>query len=167
VFGGELLNFLRNIYTIVLLITIIVSVFYFFYAYKRREMPGAKNFILILISVLIYNGAYIFELNSETLSQALFWYNIEHIAIPIQPYLWLLISLDFIDNIKQKHTAIRVIALIHPITYYIVFFTNKFHHLYDVEYTFKSNGYFNVITSEKGYLFNIVVVTGTILAFYI
>lgn len=155
----------KNIYSAVLLATLILSVYYFIYAFKRRMIPGSKNFIVLLISILIYNGGYVLELNAKNISDALFWYNFEHIAIPIQPYLWLLISLDFIgcDRNSIKIKLIKIGGLIHPVVFYIVFFTNKFHYLYDIFYKFESNGYFPILVTQKGMFYNVTVITGTAL----
>lgn len=159
-----MLNIAKSTYSIVLIITIILSVFCFIYAYKKRRIPGAKYFIIMMISVVIYNVGYLCEINALEFSQAIFWYNIEHIAAPIQPYLWLLISLDFTGTPKNEQRLLKRLALIHPIIYYVGFFTNGIHHLYDVSYKFESNGYFSVIITEKGVLYDLVLVTGTLLA---
>lgn len=158
------MNIVKSIYSIVLIITIIVSMIYFRYSYKRRRIPGARNFIILMISVVIYNVGYLCELNAQEFSNAFFWYNIEHIAAPIQPYLWLLISLDFTGTSKNKQRLLKCIALIHPIIYYVGFFTNSMHHLYDVSYKFENNGYFPVIVTQKGALYDVVLLTGTLLA---
>ena len=158
------MNIVKSTYSIELIMTIILSVFCFIYAYKKRRIPGAKYFIIMMISVAIYTVGYLCELNAQDFSQAIFWYNIEHIAAPIQPYLWLLISLDFTGTPKNKQRLLKCLALIHPIIYYVGFFTNSMHHLYDVSYKYESNGYFPVIITEKGVLYDLIVVTGTLLA---
>jgi len=159
-----LLDTARSTYSVVLIITIVLSVFCFLYAYKKRRNPGAKYFIIMMISVVIYNAGYLCEINAQEFSQAFLWYNIEHIAAPIQPYLWLLISMDFTGTPPNEKRLLKRIALIHPILYYVGFFTNGIHHLYDVSYKFESNGYFPVIITEKGVLYDLVLVTGTLLA---
>ena len=145
----------------VLILTTIASIFYFIYAYRRREIPGARNFMILMIFVVIYNMGYVFELNSKSFEQALFWYRFEHIAAPIQPYIWLLIAIEFTGISKQKQKIVKRLGMIHPIIYYLSFFTNSLHYQYDKTYRFVSNGYFNIIATEKGFLYQCVVVTGT------
>lgn len=157
------MDMVKGIYSIVLLTTVITSVFYFIYSYRRRNIPCAKNFMIMLLSIVLYNSTYLLEINSSTFEAAFFWYQIEHIAIPIQPYIWLLISLDFVGTTIKNKKIIKILGLIHPIVFYLIYYTNPIHKEYDKVYTFQSNGHFNIIFTEKGLLYNFVVVTGTLL----
>jgi len=154
---------IKNIYSFILIITLIISIYCFLYSFKRRNVPGAKCILILLVTIFIYNGAYLLELNSTEFSTALFWYYIEHISIPIQPYIWLLISLDYIGVAERKKRIIKSLGLIHPILYYLAFYSNQMFKLYDLSYSFKSNGYFKVIYTEKGISYHFLVVTGTAL----
>lgn len=153
----------RDICTFLLSATLLCAVLLITYAYKRRSMPGAKYFILVLLSALIYNGTYIGEINSNNLNSAIFWYNIEHIAIPLQHYFWTMMSLEYSRLQKKKLKIAKYIMLYHPIMYYIIFYTNNIHHLYVSSYNFQSNGYFTVIITDKGILYMITVLSGTLL----
>lgn len=157
------MNAVRLLFSLVLLASIICAVPLIKYAYTRRTMPGAICFILLLLSAIIYNGAYIGEINSNNLSSAMFWFNLQHIVIPIQHYLWMLMSLEY-SKVPKKYLKIaKYIGLYHPISYILIFFTNNLHNLYISSYRFESNGYFPVIYSVKEPLFILMVASGTIL----
>lgn len=158
------MELIRHIYTVLLIASLVCAVFLINYARKRKNMPGAKYFILLLLAALVYNGGYIGELNAPTKECALFWFHIEHIGIPIQHYLWAVMSLEFV-RINRKHLkAAKVALLYHPILYYALYFTNGFHHLYISQFNFISNGIFNVLQTVKGPAYMLILVSGTLLA---
>lgn len=127
-------------------------------------MPGANYFILVIICAIIYNGAYIGEINSNNLSAAMFWFNIEHIGIPLQHYFWAIMSLEYVRLQKKKIKIAKYVLLYHPIMYLLIFYTNNIHHKYISAFYFQSNGHFQVVVTDKGVLYTVVVISGTILA---
>jgi len=166
------MNVVRLTYTLLLAASIPCAILLIRYAYKRRTMPGANYFILLLVTAVIYNGGYIGEINSNELSSAMVWFNIEHIAIPLEHYLWLMMSLEYVRAPKKYLQMAKYVMLYHPVSYFIVFYTNNIHHQYISLYQFESNGYFSVIVSSKGPLYIVMVASGTLIgliatAFYI
>lgn len=147
------MNIVRFIYTFILLLTLICAAGLIRYAYKRRTMPGAKYFIAYAAFMMLYSGAYIGEINSNSLSSAMFWFSIEHIPISILPYLWIMMSLDYVKIYKKHIKVAKYIMLYHPVLQAISFYTNDMTHMYIQSYKFVSNGYFPVIASEKGFLY--------------
>lgn len=157
------MNATRFALVLLLLLTIVCAVLLIKYAYKRRNIPGAKGFILLTLSAIAYIATYIGEICSNDLQTAMFWFNLEHIPIPIQHYLWLVMSMQYC-KVSEKHLKMAVyLGLYHPILYFIVFYTNNIHHLYISSYSFVSNGYFPVIVTVKGPLFFLMVASGTFL----
>ncbi len=157
------MNIVRLIFTLILLASIPCAILLIQYAYKRQAVPGAKYFILLLISAIMYNMAYIGEINADHFAEAMFWFNLQHIPIPIQHYLWLMMSLEYSKATKKQLKVAKYIGLCHPIAYILIFFTNPFHHLYISNYRFESNGYFPVLFSEKEPLFMLMVISGTLM----
>ena len=153
------MNMVKLTIVLVLLATIICALLLIVYAYKRRTMPGAKYFIMLLFSAIAYSGAYIGEVTATDFTTAMFWFYVQHIPIPIQHYLWLMMSLEY-SRVPQKYLNIAKYAgLYHPILYMLIFFTNDFHQLYISAYSFESNGHFFVITSAKGPLYALMVIS--------
>lgn len=157
------MNSIRLFYTILIILSIICAIFLLKYSYKRQNIPGAKYFILVLITVIIYDGEYIGELNAGNFPNALFWFQLEHIVIPWIHYFWFMMSLDYVRLPKKQWRILKYIMLCHPISAYILYFTNSFHHLYISEFHFISNGYFYVINTTKGILYPAPVIWGSIL----
>lgn len=148
------------------MVSLVFAVFLIQFAYKRRGTPGAVYFILLLLSTAIYNGGYIGEINSNTQNWALFWFDLEHIGIPFQQYLWVMMSLSFL-RVTEKHIRIAKYAfLLYPVLFLLVYFTNGYHHLYISNISFESNGYFPVLVTEKGPAYILAVAGGTGMAAY-
>lgn len=147
-----MLLFCTSMLTLSLLIGAVLIV----YSWKRRGQPGAADFIALVAAFLVVNGGYIGELNSSTLSQALFWSGIEHLALPLHPYFWLLMCLDYTHACKDLR-RVRLSLLSFPALYYFIFYTNPILRLYVTEYRFQSNGYFYILYAEKGWGFALLI----------
>ena len=141
--------------TVLLGISVILGIPLVTYSYKRRSQPGVKYFILLAVTIMIVNGGYIGELNSGSVQAALFWSGIEHLALPLNPYFWLMMCLDYTQSKHKK--LVRNVLLILPAFYYFAFYTNSMFHLYIRKYYFVSNGYFPVLISDKGPAFLIIL----------
>lgn len=141
--------------TALLAISIPCGVFLIVYSYKKRSLPGVRYFIMLTAAILVVNGGYIGELNSGSISTALFWSGIEHLALPLHPYLWLMMCLDYTQARHKR--LLRNVLFIFPVFYYFVFFTNGVFHFYIKQYYFVSNGYFRVLVSDKGLAFYIIL----------
>lgn len=139
--------------TFILITSIICETFLFVYAYKRRTMPGATYFMYLLISMIIYNGAYIGEINAHTYSDAIFWYKVEHIGSCILIYFWFMMCVEYVKVRKKIVNFLRYVMLVQPLIFYLGFFLNDFFHLYTKRIDFVNNGYFFVLVSEKGPLY--------------
>ena len=157
------MNVVKFTFILILLVTIFCALSLIIYAYKRRTMPAANYFIMLLITAIIYNSAYIGEINANDFSTAMFWFNLQHIPIPIQHYLWMMMSLEYSRVSKKNLKIAKYVGLYHPILYMLIFYTNNYHHLYVSSYSFESNGYFPVILSTKEPLFILMVASGTLL----
>jgi len=148
---------LRIALTVLLVFSILCGTVLIAYAWKKRVQPGAGYFIALAVVILFVNATYIGELNSDSLNAALFWSNIDHLALPFHPYFWLMMCLDYTRAVKRKR-LVRNVLLLFPALYYFVFFTNSQFHFYITEYHFVSNGYFPVLLSDKGPGFVLMII---------
>ena len=151
------MNIIRLMLTLLLMISISSGVILALYSYKRRSIPGAKYFIIIVISMMTYDVAYIGELNSNQLETALFWFNFEHIPILTEPYFWVMMCLDY-TRISKKYVRLFKFGMIpFLIFFYITYFTNNFHHLYISSIKLVNNGYFGVLVYNKEIIFFMLI----------
>jgi two-component system LytT family sensor kinase len=148
--------------TFLLILSLLIGAVLIAYSWKKRSQAGAADFIALVAAFLVVNGSYIGELNSSTLSQALFWSGVEHLALPLHPYFWLLMCLDYTHACKNLR-RVRLVLLLFPALYYFIFYTNPFLHLYITEYRFQSNGYFSILHAEKGWGFALIIALITVI----
>ncbi len=148
--------------TSMLILSLLLGTVLIAYSWKKRSQPGAADFIALVAVIMAVNGAYIGELNSTTLAQALFWSRAEHLALPLHPYFWLLMCLDYTRTCKNLR-RVRLGLLSFPALYYLIFYTNPVLHLYVTEYRFVSNGYFPILYAEKGWGFALIIALITVI----
>lgn len=157
------MSYVRLFYLVILSLSIILGLCLIKYAYKRRSMPGANYFILIVIASIFYNATYMGEISASTLSNALFWFHLEHLSIAIQQYLWVMMCFEYVRIDKKRMNKLKYIFLYHPVLYNLMYYTNDFHHLYISSYRFESNGYFSVIVTTKGIMYTVSAISASVL----
>lgn len=158
------MDILKLIFNLLLFFSVVCAILLIRYAGKRRSMPGAGYFILLLMSTIVSNIGYTAEINALTLSGALVWFYVQHFSMPLQHYFWMMLSLEYSEAPKRFVRAAKYIGLLHPALFYLIFFTNHLHHRYISSYSFVFNGYFWVIQSVKEPLYMLMVASGTTLA---
>ncbi|WP_099189596.1 histidine kinase N-terminal 7TM domain-containing protein [Tepidibacter mesophilus] len=57
------------------------------YAIKRKKIPGAFAFSIILMAMTLHSLGYTFELLSDTVEKMYFWVRIEYIGVAFYPFL--------------------------------------------------------------------------------
>jgi diguanylate cyclase (GGDEF)-like protein/PAS domain S-box-containing protein len=118
-----------NIYIILLILTIAITLGNSIIAFRRRNIPGAKSLILLNAAVAVYAFGYIFEITVNSLETKLIWYGIEYFGIAALPFLWLFFALQYSDNDRLIiNKKIYYLAIIPVITILLVW-TNRFHGL--------------------------------------
>jgi two-component system LytT family sensor kinase len=157
------MDIVKLIFTLLLSSSVICALLLIKYASKRRSMPGAGYFILLLASTVVTNIAYTAEINALTLSTALIWFYVQHFSTPLQHYFWMMLSLKYSEAPKGVVRTAKYIGLLHPALFYLIFFTNHLHHQYISSYNFVNNGHFWVILSAKEPLYMLMVASGTLI----
>lgn len=73
----------------------------FVYSLYRGKSGFAKALGLLSLSLDIYLLGYLMEINSRTLSEMLFWNQIQYFGIPFFPALWLIMGMLYTGRIKS------------------------------------------------------------------
>lgn len=157
------MDFVKLIFTLLLSSSVVCAFLLIQYACKRRNMPGAGYFILLLTSTVVSNIAYTAEINAITLPAALVWFYAQHVSTPLQHYFWMMLSLEYSEAPKRIVRLAKYIGLLHPALFYLIFFTNHLHHQYISHYSFVNNGHFWVILSTKEPLYMLMIASGTLI----
>ncbi|MDF2986979.1 MAG: signal transduction histidine kinase, LytS [Eubacterium sp.] len=157
------MNIAKITVSAILFVTIICGVVLLVYVVRRRRLLSTRYFFPLIISAIVYSFGYLCAVNSDTVEQAEFWSYIQYLAIPVQPYIWLMMTLEYVEADKKLQRLASIVGLYHPIIYALIFYTNPLHHQYISTAKFVSNGYFMVRVTEKEILFWVMVLSGTMI----
>jgi signal transduction histidine kinase len=83
-----------------LLIAAAISAALAFLAWRRRQAPGARPFMSLMVAVAVWSTGYAFELSSVDLPTAVRWLKIEYVGIVAVPFAWLIFVLDYTGREK-------------------------------------------------------------------
>ncbi len=118
-----------TIYSLILIICTIISLFLAWSAWKRRGVNGALYLSLLFILVAEWSLTSAMELASAELAMKLFWVKLEFIGICTVAPLWFLFTLDYTQNQEViKRPRVIFLFLIPLATIYLAF-TNEMHGL--------------------------------------
>jgi PAS domain S-box-containing protein len=118
-----------TIYSLILIISSIISLFLSWSAWKRREVSGALYLSLLFILVTIWSLTSAMELASADLASKLLWSKLSYIGIAAVAPLWFLFALDYTQNQEViKKPRVIFLFLIPAATIYLTF-TNEWHGL--------------------------------------
>ncbi len=118
-----------TIYSLILIISSIISLFLSWSAWKRREVSGALYLSLLFILVTIWSLTSAMELASADMASKIFWSKLSYIGIATVAPLWFLFALDYTQNQEViKRPRVIFLFLIPVATIYLAF-TNEWHGL--------------------------------------
>ena len=124
-----------------------------YYAWQNRETPISISYGLGVVAAFFYTFGYAFQLLSTTVDQMMFWIHIQYLGIPIAPFVWVIMTLQFTG--KQRFLTKRTITLlsIGPIYTLTAHFTNEWHHLFYKSAALDFSQGFPLIILDRGPLF--------------
>lgn len=96
-----------------------------------RQSDINRYFLLLMISVGIWAGAYGLELISVSRSQALFWAGVQYIGIVSLPVFWLLVTAAYTQKSHYllKNRILRTVIIAIPVITLLLVWTNESHNL--------------------------------------
>ncbi len=99
-----------------------------FIFWRFRMNPGAKSFVILMISVGIYSVCYYLQIHSSTLAALLFWMRIEFLCMAPLPALWLIYVIQFTKRDRWLSTYKIALLLVIPLITCIMVYTDNYHH---------------------------------------
>lgn len=102
----------------------------FVYSLYRGKSGFAKALGFFSLSLDIYLLGYLMEVNSGTLSDMIFWNQIQYFGIPFFPALWLILALLYTGRVKGLWEKKLILVFIMPVLTFLFRLTNKYHHLF-------------------------------------
>jgi len=137
-------------YLIPLLISAALTGILAILVWRRRPMPGATAYAVLMFFVTVWSLGYALELSRVDMSAAIFGTKIEYIGITGAPLAWLAAALDY--GGERKRLAPRTLLLlgIIPFITLVLAWTNEFHHLIWSNTTQITSGSFYMLDFEYG-----------------
>jgi len=119
-----------NIFSIILFLNTIFSLYLGIRAYRKRPSPGTFPLALLMFAISVWSIGYAFELLAQTEYWILIWIKVEYLGISFVSALLLFLVLEFLGKKNILTKKFITFILIIPIFSLIANFTNQSHHLF-------------------------------------
>ena len=141
-----------TIYSLVFLLASIICFVASFYAFQKKQVMGAKELSLLLLSAGIWVFFVFFESAATTIEAKVFWSKVSYIGVVTTPVLYLLFVLRFTGQNVQRNSRQYLVLFIIPLITLILAYTNEYHHLIWTGFSPISNST-NIISYHHGFWF--------------
>lgn len=134
-----------------------------FFAWQRRNAPGALLFSLLSLVVTFWTLGYAGELSSATLEGEKLWAQFEYLGIVTVPLVWLIFVMSYTGQQRWLRPRRLAPLSVIPALTLILVFTNDYHHLIWAQVSSETVQSFKVLTVTHGVWFWIYIVYSYIL----
>jgi hypothetical protein len=114
-----------------------------------------KLFIVLFVTILVYDYGYLMIINVDSLKEIKFWNNFQYLTVPFISYTWLLATLLYTGNISKIKSKSSFVLAIIPIFIFFVKLTDGMHNLYYKTFDFEIKNGMNSLIIEKGIFYYI------------
>ena len=135
-------------YLLFLVITVAISSLIATMAWRRRDVPGAKSLILIMLVVIGWALGNVSELGYTDLTTKVFWANIEYIVIVSVPLTWFAFAIQYAGQGKWLTPRNIALLLVIPILTLIFVRTDDRYGLMRHDFRLDTNGPFSVVAKS-------------------
>jgi PAS domain S-box-containing protein len=135
----------NNLFAITLILSGLVTVGVSWMIFKRTG-GAVRWFGWMMLSIAIWAISYGCELSSDTLSQMLFWINIEYLGISYAPPLWIIFVIGFTGKERWLTPLNWFLIFIIPTITLLMVWTNRWHHLHYASVGVDNNGPFPLLS---------------------
>ncbi|MCL4867602.1 MAG: PAS domain-containing protein [Anaerolineae bacterium] len=140
-------------FIIPLLIAALLSMGLIAYAWSKRPAAATTPFIFMMAGVAIWLLAYAIEISSTTVTQIIFWANINYLGIVTVPVAWLVFCLAYTNSQRIVPLRLVLLLLIEPAVILLSIWTDEFHQLFRQAVVLNTSGPFATLDITRGPLF--------------
>lgn len=94
----------------------------------RRQVPTAKTFALLMLTLTIWTFCYVMGLSSVTIDGKSFWLKAKYLGSGLAPVVWFIFSLQTTNKERWLNRPLRIALMTWVLLTWIIVFTNNFHH---------------------------------------
>lgn len=117
------------LYVVLLLINISISIVVATVAYRHRRQPGGLALALLMVAIVVWSFARIFEFTATDIPSKIFWSKVEYIGTVSVPVLPLIFALAFTGQTRWLRLPFAILYWIIPALALFLAWTNEYHHL--------------------------------------
>jgi two-component system cell cycle sensor histidine kinase/response regulator CckA len=141
-----------------LLIAAAMSVALALYALRRRHVPGAVPFAVLMLGAAEWSVGYTIELGNAGLSARVFWSNVNFVGIVTIPTAWLVFALQYAGYEKWLTRRNLVLLAIEPFVTLLLAWTNESNGLFRSDVRLDTSGSVSMlaVTYSTGFWVNVV-----------
>ncbi|MFY9147595.1 MAG: histidine kinase N-terminal 7TM domain-containing protein [Bacillota bacterium] len=118
--------------------------------WPRRQMAGAKPFLVLMICSVVWSISNALEMMGLDLGTKLFWANVQYICYNIIPLTWLMLTLEYTGRGRWMTPRRLIPLLVIPILTVIFAWTNEWHGLMRQNIYLDTSGSFPVVGKTHG-----------------
>ncbi len=116
--------------------------------WQRRHAPGARVFIYLALSLVVWSIGAAFETFSSDLPTAVFWAKFKYFGVVTMPPLWLIFALQYTGNTITRRTL--ALLAIHPVVTLALVWTTEANHLFWTDYRLDYSSSFPLFFASRG-----------------
>lgn len=120
-------------------------------SWKRRKALGALPLFVVCLCSAFYAFGYGMEITASSLKDVNFWSKIEYLGLSFIPSLWIVQAYSLSANGKKANKLHISFLFIVPILTCIFRLTNEYFHFMYKNERLISNGYFYILSYQKGF----------------
>lgn len=106
------MELIPTLYTVALLITTLLAGILIGITWQRRDQPGARPFIVLMVLIALWTASYVAEIRAETFVTRLTWFNLRQVGVDFYPIAWLLVAWEYQRQQRLTRRSWRAIALL-------------------------------------------------------
>ena len=125
---------------LILITSAVVSLILAVYAWRRRQMRGAKPFCLMMVALAVWLVSYALEVVTLDLDQRLIWSRITFFGVTVVPIAWFLFSLEYTGRDSWLNRRNIALLFVEPVIIIILIWTDSQHRLFLQDVLFDVSG---------------------------
>lgn len=133
-----------------LFLAVLMVLFFSAYALKKTRIRYMGYFSAFSFAISVYCLGYLLELGSYSLESMVFWNQIQYLALPFFPPLWLIVALMYTKRISSLTLVTAAVLLGIPVMTFFVRLTNPLHHWFYTSMELQQAAGFPILHLGKG-----------------
>jgi diguanylate cyclase (GGDEF)-like protein/PAS domain S-box-containing protein len=126
-------------------------------AAKRKKVPGAGIFALLMAGIAVYCFGSVFEVSAGTLERIVFWVRVEYLGIATIPAFWLILAFQYSSGGRRMNRWLVAALLAVAFATIVLNVTNDHHHLHYTWTALATSGPFPRVVNGHGPWFYVLV----------